>query len=342
MIRSIVPLFTMCCHTLFRQQVANRGLRRCGVGSLDSSAWLRLSFEMLDFVYWFNASGRRTLVGIDVSALREQLDILEKITNAEWMSSLDLRKRRELEFHDRDRAREQFEQLDQDTYERFYGNKKYYEATDLSKRYVDDWIARQSPGKVFLDYACGNGLNAIKAARAGASLAIGLDISRVSVLNAREDARAQDVSASTFFVQADAEDTHLPDSSVDVVICSGMLHHLDLSYAFPELRRILAPGGKILAIEALDYNPFIKLYRKLTPDMRTEWEKAHILTLRDVEFGRRFFEVRELHYWHITSIVAPHVRQLLPLLNAVDRMLTRVPLVQLMAWIFTFELHSAK
>ncbi len=36
-----------------------------------------------------------------------------------------------------------------------------------------------------------------------------------------------------------------------------------------------ALGERILCIEALDYNPTIKLYRMCTPDMRTKWEKAH-------------------------------------------------------------------
>ncbi len=274
--------------------------------------------------------------------LRQQLVELSQVPSEEWLAGLDQRKRRELEFHDRDRDRQKIQQLDQDTYERFYGNKKYYQATEPSKRYVDSWIERSAAGKVFLDYACGNGANAIKAARAGAKLAIGLDISPVSVANARADASAAGVSENTFFVQADAEDTRLPDDSIDAVICSGMLHHLDLSYALPELRRILAPAGKILAVEALDYNPLIKLYRRLTPDMRTEWEKAHILSLRDVRFAKRFFDVGEIRYWHITSIVGPHVVSLLPALNALDSWLTRVPLLQLMAWIFTFELRSVK
>ncbi len=53
----------------------------------------------------------------------------------------------------------------------------------------------------------------------------------------------------------------LDDNYIDAIICSGMLHHLDLSYAFLELRRILRAEGKILAaIEALNYNPAIKLY----------------------------------------------------------------------------------
>lgn len=280
---------------------------------------------------------------MDVAALRSQLDQIAQIPDAEWLGSLDDRKRKELEFHDRDRDRAKIASLDQDTYERFYGNKKYYEATWRSKDYVNSWITRNATGKVFLDYACGNGFNAIHAARDGAKLSIGLDISSVSVANAAKDAAAAGLSGNTYFVQADAENTKLPDSSVDTIICSGMLHHLDLAHAFPELQRILAPGGKILAVEALDYNPAIKLYRMLTPDMRTEWEQAHILSLADVKYAERFFKLGEVRYWHITGIASPHLPSVVrPALDFLDNLLERIPLVQRLAWIFTFELHSTK
>ena len=276
-----------------------------------------------------------------VEELREKLGEIEKITDQEWQASLDDRKKKEIEFHDRDRERSRRENLastDKDTFERFYGNRKYYSATQTSNEYVNRWIATQAKGKVFLDYACGNGKNAIAAAKAGAALAIGLDISPVSVEICKEKAREAGVTSNTHFVQADAENTLLPPNSVDAILCSGMLHHLDLSYAFPELRRILAPGGKILAVEALDYNPLIKLYRMMTPQMRTEWEKAHILSLKDVGFAKRFFQTGEIRYWHITSILSPHLKFLEPLFNGVDKALTKVPWVQRMAWIFTFEL----
>lgn len=266
---------------------------------------------------------------------------IDRIANEQWLASLDERKRKELEFHDRDRDRSaEHEALmqDSDTYEKFYGNKKYYSTVERSHAYLNTWIANHAPGKVFLDYACGNGMLAIQAAQAGARLSIGLDISQVSVQNARADAERAGVSARTRFVQADAENTLLPDNSVDVIVCSGMLHHLDLSYSFPELRRILSPGGKILCVEALDYNPIIKLYRRLTPAMRTDWEKAHILDLDDVRFARRFFTVGEVRYWHIVSYLGAHLRFALPLLERLDSILTRVPLVQRMSWIFTFEL----
>jgi SAM-dependent methyltransferase len=272
--------------------------------------------------------------------LRKHLVEIAKIPSEDWLAGLDERKRRELEFHDRDRDRARMESLDGDTYERFYGNKKYYRATSASKRYVERWIDSLSAGRIVLDYACGNGTNAMRAARAGAELALGLDISPVSVRNAADDARAAGLDERCVFFQADAEHTHLPDGSVDLVICSGMLHHLDLSYAFPELRRILAPGGRILGVEALDYNPAIKLYRWLTPDMRTEWERAHILSLKDLRFAQRFFGLGEVKYWHITSIAGPHLPALMPAFEALDGWLTRLPGVRLLSWIFTFELLS--
>lgn len=272
--------------------------------------------------------------------LLNHIESIDKITDAQWKASLNDRKRKELEFHDRDRDPKLIEASKaNDTYEKFYGNKKYYQSTHRSTQFIQDWIARESKGKVFLDYACGNGGNALRAAKSGAALSLGFDISGVSVQNARRAAEEQGLTNARFF-QADAENTKLPDNSIDAITCTGMLHHLDLSYALPELRRILKPGGKLLAVEALDYNPLIKLYRHLTPDMRTEWEKAHILDLKDIKFASRFLEIEEIKYWHITGYVGGKFPFLLPLLDRVDRVLEKTPFVQRMAWIFTFVLRK--
>jgi len=270
--------------------------------------------------------------------LRAAIAAINRISDEQWKSTLSGRKVAELEFHDRDRDRAKIATLDKDTFEKFYGNRKYYSATTASREYVEQWIAKEAPGRIFLDYACGNGANARIAAKAGAALALGFDISSVSVANASMDAERDGLVANTRFFQADAENTKLPNGSVDRIICSGMLHHLDLSYAFPELRRILAPGGKVLAVEALDYNPAIKLYRFLTPAMRTQWEAAHILSLKDIRFAERFFNIGEMRYWHISGIAAPHVGWLAPVLHGIDAVLTKVPGIRLMSWIFTFEL----
>ena len=272
--------------------------------------------------------------------LEKALNKIDLIQNEEWLASLEERKLKELEFHDRDRDRSRVSSMDQDSYERFYGNKKYYAATQASKEYAQAWIIKHAQRKVFLDYACGNGANTIRAARAGATLSLGLDISLTSVQNARRDAQAEGLTSKCRFFQADAENTRLPDNSVDTIVCSGMLHHLDLSYAFPELRRILKPGGRILCFEALDYNPAIKIYRMTTPQMRTEWEKAHILRWEDIKFARRFFSIGEIKYWHVTVILAPHLPSIpISIFETIDRILTNLPILRLLlSWMFTFEL----
>lgn len=273
--------------------------------------------------------------------LKKAINKIDKISNENWISSLEERKLKELEFHNLDRDIKRKENLDKDTFDKFYGNRKFYSTVQKSTNYKDEWIKSNAKGKVFLDYACGEGSNALYAARNGAKLSIGMDISDVSIQNCKENAEIDKIKNAIFF-QADCENTQLPDNSVDVIICSGMLHHLDLSYAFPELRRILAPGGKILAIEALDYNPFIKLYRYLTPSMRTEWEKAHILSYKDIRFAKNFFELGEIKHWHITSYAGAYFPRLLPLLNFIDSILVKVPIIKYMSWIFTFELLSDK
>jgi len=66
------------------------------------------------------------------------------------------------------------------------------------------------------------------------------------------------------------------------------------------------------------------------------------LSLNDIRFAKRFFQVKNIKYWHIVSILAPYMMFALPILNWIDNFLTRIPIVRLMAWIFTFELIKPK
>jgi len=276
----------------------------------------------------------------DIAALREALEKCKTRTNESWMTSLRSRKLEEAQFHDA-QANDIDRQQDKGRQD---GNLKYYSVTEHSNDYIRNWLRENVPGKVFLDYACGEGEAAVDAAKLGAALSIGMDISRGRLVLATQSAQEAGVGDKTVFLQGDCENTGLPENSIDVILCSGMLHHLDLSYAFPELRRILKPGGVVLAAEALGYNPLIQLYRMLTPKLRTDWEKRHILRLRDVRFARRFFNVRNVRYWHLFSLLAvpwrrtPLFRAALTIGNAFDRVALRIPPICYMAWQFTFEM----
>jgi ubiquinone/menaquinone biosynthesis C-methylase UbiE len=253
------------------------------------------------------------------------------------LTTIEARKQEELQFHDRYRDHSKLENIDQDTFDMIYGNKRFYGITESSNSYVADWMSSNAKDKIFLDYACGDGANSQLAARGGAALAVGIDLSAVSVNNAAAAAMAAGLG-NTAFLQADCENTGFPDGTFDTVICSGVLHHMDLSYAFPELRRILADGGRVLCVEALSINPVIQWYRNRTPAMRTAWETEHILGPKDLKFAERFFKIGELKYWHLSSMAAAYQPKLLPALNKVDSALLRIPGIQKLAWIFTFEL----
>jgi hypothetical protein len=76
--------------------------------------------------------------------------------------------------------------------------------------------------------------------------------------------------------------------------------------------------------------------------MRTDWEKAHILDLTDVDFSSRFLDVREIRYWHVTGYASGKFPILFPILDRIDQVLEKIPYIQRMAWIFTFVLQKSR
>ena len=276
----------------------------------------------------------------DATELLEWIDAQPIARGDAWMLELEERKREEAQFHDQYREGHVNEQRGTSS------NHRFYEAADVVDQYRDAWMkkwAGVSPA-TFLDYACGDGLLTIEAAKAGAKAALGIDISEVSVRNAAETAAAAGVGDRTRFLQRDCEDTGLPSDSFSACLCAGMLHHLDLSRAFPELFRILRPGGRILCIEALAYNPVIQLYRDRTPHLRTDWEKKHILGMKELRYARKWFSVENVKFFLLAAPLATFLpaglirRGGIALAHAVDSVMTKVPGLQLWSWQFAFEL----
>jgi SAM-dependent methyltransferase len=226
----------------------------------------------------------------------------------------------------------------------YTSNKKFYSIATLNVRFVDGWLRQRVSGAKVLDYCCGDGLTALFCASAGAQ-AWGIDISPVSVENARAAARAEGLDARTTFEVMDAEATAFDEGFFDVIVVNGVLHHLDLTRAYPELARILKPDGEIICIEGLRHNALIHAYRRLTPHLRSEWEVAHILGKRDIEQARYYFgRVEVARFFHLATIAAVPFRDLsmfsalLRALDAVDRLLLKVPVLKWQAWMAVFVL----
>lgn len=277
----------------------------------------------------------------DITSLKKHLTERPQIKNTDWVETLDDRKKEEANFHDLVR--------DDTTEESHRTNLKFYKIVQKSKTYVRNWLQHHVEGKVFLDYACGDGRHSEHVLLKGnPALLIGLDISPFSVQQASQKAQELGFEEKCFFIQGDCENTELPDNSIDVILCSEMLHHLDLPKAFRELYRILAPGGEILCVEALAINPLIQWYRNRTPQFRTAFEKEHILTLDSLKLAKDIgFEVAEVRFWHLFAIPAAFFyrvqwlfKPILWIGNAIDSIAMKIPFLQRLGWQFTFVLKK--
>ena len=112
-------------------------------------------------------------------------------------------------------------------------------------------LVAPQPGESVLDVGCGTGAVTLAAkAKVAAIEAHGIDASPEMIEVAKE--KAAKAGAEIDFQVALIEAIPFPDASFDLVTSSLMLHHLpdDLKRkGFAEIRRVLKPGGRFLAVD---------------------------------------------------------------------------------------------
>lgn len=107
-------------------------------------------------------------------------------------------------------------------------------------------------GESVLDIGCGTGTLAIAAKqRVGpAGKVYGIDASREML--ARAGKKAKKAGAEVVFKNGIVEALPFPDGQFDAVLSTVMLHHLDRKVrqqCAHEVRRVLKPGGRMLAVD---------------------------------------------------------------------------------------------
>ena len=258
---------------------------------------------------------------------------------------IEERKNKEAEFHNK--LRDERLKEDSQKYRYLTSNIKFYSITRKSQKFVDDFLIKNCLDKRVLDYCCGDGDLTIFLAENGAE-AFGIDISPVSIQNAKEKAKNKGLKNASFLVM-DAEKLEFDNDFFDLIVCSGVLHHLNIEKAYQELSRVLKPGGKIICDEPLVYNPIFQLYRKLTPHLRTKWEAEHILKKRDIDLAKKYFDKVEKRFFHLFTLLAVFFRNVpfifnpfLAFLGFIDSLILRIPLVKWWAWQIIFILSRPK
>ncbi|HKA17929.1 MAG TPA: methyltransferase domain-containing protein [Blastocatellia bacterium] len=113
-------------------------------------------------------------------------------------------------------------------------------------------LAHLEPGESVLDVGCGTGSLAIVAKRhvGPTGTVYGVDASPEMI--ARAEKKVRKTGVGVVFKQAFAQSLPFTDSQFDVVLTTMMLHHLPQKARQElavEIRRVLKPGGRVLAID---------------------------------------------------------------------------------------------
>ncbi len=161
--------------------------------------------------------------------------------------------------------------------------------------------------KRILDYGCGSGWLAVYLAKLGAVLE-GFDISGNLIKVAQKRAVFNEVQDKVNFRKMDAENLFYPDNYFDLVIGIGILHHLDLEIAAPELKRVLRNGGKALFLEPFGESKFLNFLRNYLLNVHYgHWKNKlneHPLTYSSIKaLGRHFsyFDYKEFQLFSMIS-----------------------------------------
>lgn len=165
------------------------------------------------------------------------------------------------------------------------------------EKYLDD-----VDGMTVLDLGCGHGEKSLLLLERGATVR-GIDISQPYIDDVTQKAAQAGFDKDRFdFRVMDAHALTFADETFDLVIGSGILHHLDLQLSLNEINRVLRKGGRALFKEPLAANPLLKLFRILTPKARTVDEKP--LTPADLAMIENIWNSQSTFYGLISAPVA--------------------------------------
>lgn len=193
---------------------------------------------------------------------------------------------------------------------------KYYSISSGAMAHFRDLLGDTSGARI-LEYGCGTDQNGLELARDGATVEA-IDISPVAVDQVNQAAADTGLADSFHASVMNAEVLTFDDGAFDLVIGTGILHHLELEAAYSEIARVLSTDGHAVFFEPLGHNPAINLYRRLTPKMRTPDE--HPLLESDFDLARQQFDTVDVTYFSATSLGAVPFRHFAWFPNLVRRL----------------------
>ena len=221
--------------------------------------------------------------------------------------------------------------------------KKYYTVVQATKARFREKIIGLCEGKRVLEIGCGRGGTTSLWYKNGASYVAGIDISPEGIKKAKQTAEEKKLPIDYF--DMNAEEMTFDDNSFDVIVGTGVIHHLELEKSYAELSRLLSNDGHAIFEEPLAHNPIVNFYRFLTPKLRTPDE--HPLTMADIELAKKYFHVVDPEYYQMLSLGAflfRDTRFFGPIRNALDSLdqflFRGIPFLRRYAWVTLLHFSS--
>ncbi len=131
-------------------------------------------------------------------------------------------------------------------------------------------------GDVVIDMGTGRGELPVTAVEMGASRAYGVEYSPAAVSMAQQTLAAHDVGDRAEIILCDARSVPLPDAIADLVCFVDVVEHLtpdELHAALVEARRMLKPGGRVVAHTMPNRLTYDITYRALRATVGRRWPK---------------------------------------------------------------------
>ena len=211
-----------------------------------------------------------------------------------------------------------------------------YGYASVADVYAATHIPPECMDQSVLEIGCFRGDEARRAA-AMTGQYVGIDISSAAI----EFCKKQNFPANFRFDVDDANVlSTVADNSVDYAFGNGVLHHLDLEQFSTALAKKLTRNASAKFIEPAQGNFALRLFRKLTPNLRTADE--HPFDEQSMAVLRKHFTVKVQHH----GLLRPFVPMLF--LNAkfatdfsrwADRHILQWEALQSQAWLLCIELR---
>lgn len=168
--------------------------------------------------------------------------------------------------------------------------------TSPENRQIRKWI-KSFKGKKILELGCGFGECSVYMAKKGGDVTA-TDLSAGMLKMAEKAAEYHGTKIKT--VKCSADSLPFGDSSFDIVYAANLLHHVDINTTLKECKRVLKKGGMFVSWDPIDYNPVIKIYRRMASEVRTVDE--HPLKKKDIRIFQKYFSnVQYQGKWFLTN-----------------------------------------